>query len=108
MVIAQYPDTINIFNDPELVQNEVSGNFEVPVDVIPDISSKCRCTPANNNPKVAGPDGAVLIYQWVVSMPPISTQIKFGTEVSLVTASGVFLGTVKQQQNGHFNTRLWV
>jgi len=105
-MVEQYPHTMTIAKLTDFEQDG-NGNFQ-PDETPMDISKECRCEPAKFNPIITGPDGQSLSYEWTVYMPPLDVNLQFGTEVTLVTATGVYLGTVKRQHNGYFNTKIWV
>lgn len=104
----QYPDTIEITKDPEFTQDEETGNFESGEANTP-FTSECRAEPAGSNPVIKGANGDDIMYSWIVYMPKTSEVFEFGDAVKVTKADGSeFIGNVKRQYNGQFNSRLWV
>lgn len=105
--MVRYPDTITIISEPDLVQDDTTGNFYSEGDPVV-FSSECNAIPGEYNPLIKGPDGNVLMYEWIVSMPLTALKFKFGDKILLVKSDGNYEGTVKRQNNGRNNTLLWV
>ncbi|HCY40440.1 MAG TPA: hypothetical protein DHV48_03665 [Prolixibacteraceae bacterium] len=106
-MVGQYPDIIVISPKPEFAQDE-NGNFEAD-DAANAFTSECRAEVAGSNPILAGTDGQTVSYKWIVYMPKTSEFFEVGDEVTLTKADGsIYTGSLKQQSNGQFNSRLWV
>lgn len=106
-MVSQYPDIIVISPKPEFTQDE-SGNFGA--GQTPNaFTSECRAEVAGSNPIITGTDGQTVSYKLIVYMPKTSEFFAFGDEVTVTKADGsIYEGSLKQQSNGQFNSRIWV
>ena len=105
--MIQYPDTITITRSPGYTQ-DANGNFKPDGEGIP-FTGSCRAEVAGNNPVIPGADGEKVEYSWVVYMPKQTEKFAYGCQLVITLADGsTYSSSLKQQKNGHFNTRLWV
>lgn len=106
-MVVQYPHIITVTPAGTPEQGE-GGDFEAPEAGAP-VSYPCRVEDAGGNPVINMPDGQSLTYRFTVYMALIGVVYNFGDAVAILKQDGsLFTGTIKQQSNGQFNTRLWV
>lgn len=102
----QYPDNIQIALSSGLEPDD-NGNFQAPEESTP-FSSVCRAEVAGDNPSIVGADGNKIEYSWIVYMPKTAENFDFGCSVVITKGGKEFKGSLKQQYNGQFNTRIWI
>ena len=107
-MVNQYPHSVTITPKIDPVQDGQSGDFAAPVSGTVK-TSDCRLEPAGDNPVITGENGDAVKFRFILYMPPISEQYRFGDLVDVTLSNGSQMtGTLKLQSNGQFNTRLWV
>ncbi|MCW0484061.1 hypothetical protein [Gaoshiqia sediminis] len=74
-----------------------------------DFSSICRAEPAGKGDVLRGTDGNEISFAFVVYLPKASTILSAGSKVTIAFEDGSLVNaTLKRQQNGQLNSRLWV
>lgn len=105
-MVVQYPHSVTITPQADPVQT--GGNFAAPVSGTP-FTTNCRLEPASKGPVITGPDGNVVNVTFVLYMPPVTNQFRYGDLVTVTLSNGSQQnGFLKQQSNGQLNTRIWV
>jgi len=105
--MTQYPHTITITKQPELLQDEY-GNPYSQTDGTQYVYS-CRLEPANQNAIVTGTNGDHIVCTWTVYMESIEIEFTPGDRATVTLSNGSqYNGSVKRQSNGQLNTRIWL
>jgi hypothetical protein len=106
-MVNQYTHSITITATPELLQDE-NGNVYTAADG-QSYTYDCRFEPAKSTNIVRTQDGDVINATWIVYMAPLTIDFTEGDKVLMTLKNGnQYVGTMKRQHNGQFNTRLWV
>jgi hypothetical protein len=102
----QYPDSITITTSASASQNAsgiwtagASGSY----------TFSCRAEVNGTGRQIAGDDGAMIDYSFLVFLPVTTVVIPAGSGFVLSALSnGTISGTVKRASNGQLNSRLWL
>jgi hypothetical protein len=102
----QYPDSITVTTSASASQNAsgiwtagASGSY----------TFLCRAEVNGTGRQIAGDDGAMIDYSFLVFLPVTTVVIPPGSGFILTALSnGTISGKVKRASNGQLNSRLWL
>jgi hypothetical protein len=104
--MTQYPDSIVVTTSASGSQN-ASGIWTSGVTT--NYTFLCRAEVNGAGRKIAGADGGLVDYSFIVFMPVSTVVIPIGSDFVLTAlTNGIISGKVKGASNGQLNSRLWL
>lgn len=104
--MIQYPDSISITVSASAYQD--SDGMWVPGSSS-SYSFECRAEVNSTGKTIAGADGVLTDYLFMIYIPQMTTIIPAGADYVLTSLlNGIVEGKIKRASNGQLNSRLWV
>lgn len=107
MGVIQYPHTVN-FTGITDSHMDANGNWINTGSY--NLTIQGRAEPASANGLIAGPDGILIKYAWVIYLPLPINPIPVNTTVVSILNGSEFVGKGKvvRFSKGQFNARIWL
>ncbi len=105
-MVTQYPHRIKVSVKSGSVKDPVTGNYTKGTGA--GYEFPCRAEMSKGNEEIKGVDGSDLAFSYTVYMSKTTIDLVYGSEVEIQLLNKTVKGTLKRQENGQLNTRLWV
>lgn len=105
-MIIQYPHTVSTTT---ITASTLDANGNYSTAGVQNLTLMGRAEPASANGLIAGPDGTLIKFAWIVYFPLPMNLIPVGTELQMMNGSEfVGKGKVIRFSKGQINARAWL